>query len=1193
MKKHFILPLFIGALALGGFAFAANNNPQAEVVKASEELSLHGEGDNFALLDKSFDEDESFVYTADLHFKSGQAAGLAFGAEENDHYFVINMDRFENHVKLLYFKRGDGAFVDELYSCDFLGHGKLLDVEWQKINPKVRDIENINIKLILTREDEHAYVEFFVEGIKRFGIDTTIDLNNLGKSYSYHGGYLGMNCFNADVYLENIEIGKSDYSYFSEPYRNQYHLQPFAKWTNDPNALCYFNGWYHVFYQTNPFGLYWSDMFWGHARSRDLIHWEFLPVCLFPEVSGRYPFGDRDAYMWSGCAIAYYHGMSALVDSKNWFVNGDGDGLLAIYTRDGAMQDQEVIYSDDEGLTWVKTGLIISQTLVADHGVDWRDPKVFPLTKDGSGKVTTWGMTLSGYRTSRKGYFLKSTDLINWNLAGDFFLPDPECVGVGFLTDNNGVEHAYLTNKSRTYILGTIEYDGGNIIFKDETDTDISTYSLAEMEARLKPLDFGPDTYASQSFYITDENSEYCGKEIVLNWFSGDLNADFCTGPGEYANLRGRWNGGWTIPVEYGVVDTGTDLRITQKPITVDNTNLAKTTVVNIDNQGISSETPNPLSSVQTHIFELDASLTTNSDLPITFKVDVGDDEYMEFGWNSVDGYYVDRTNLDDKGINTNVDWHVKYASHIMGESDTKTFYVLSDNGGLEVFCENYSISFYFVTTAAPYSTGASLKAGSALINHLRLNEIKSVYRDNIAPGEGVLYVSTNEVSLDTRLNTSKFVGCWYSGTSPLSWEEVSNDGVVSYTASNQGINFRALKQGTATFKTSVGETEELITVNVYDSTFDSEFSFSKENIVSGEWIMSNDFITGEKLSGNGFLLANETGDDFTYTGQFDIVSGVAASLVFRAAEDMSSYLVANYDANEKVVKLWSTHGELTRSGVIDIPLSNIALSVKANARNVIVTLNGHDAINYTLPNNEPTSGHFGLNVFSARANFKSLSLIKENYDYVTGEFVVPLGVDQYVVDVYNLTLGNTRLESGFYYQTANSLCIKQDYFELINNGLHKFKIVGSAYTIYINVNVNTTHNLIISDLTVESGVNVNVYVGNHVIASVSVNGEAIDSSKYYVHDYVLTISHECFKEGENEVLVNGSSSFVVTVNNLVTKITNKTTKTNYTPLIIAGIVVGSLIVLSLLVFGVLIIVGLATGGGAFAVFAGAKRRKK
>ena len=134
---------------------------------------------------------------------------------------------------------------------------------------------------------------------------------------------------------------------------------------------------------------------------------------------------------------------------------------------------------------------------------------------------------------------------------------------------------------------------------------------------------------------------------------------------------------------------------------------------------------------------------------------------------------------------------------------------------------------------------------------------------------------------------------------------------------------------------------------------------------------------------------------------------------------------------------------------------------------------------------------------------------------------------------------------------------------------------------------------MVINDLTVESGVNVNVYVGNYVIASVSVNGEAIDSSKYYVHDYVLTISHECFKEGENEVLVNGSSSFVVTVNNLVTKITNKTTKTNYTPLIIAGIVVGSLIVLSLLAFGVLVIVGLATGGGAFAVFTGAKRRKK
>ena len=186
MKKMFLFTsLLASALAVGAISALSSNAKQVDAV---EDLSLASEGDAFKLLDKSYGEDESFVYTADLHFRSGQAAGLAFGAEDNDHYFVINLDRFENHIKLLYFKVGDGAFVDELYSCDFLGHGALLQQEWEMINPWVREIENVNIKLVLTREDEHAYAEFYVEGIKRFGIDSVIDLNNLtGKSYKYSG----------------------------------------------------------------------------------------------------------------------------------------------------------------------------------------------------------------------------------------------------------------------------------------------------------------------------------------------------------------------------------------------------------------------------------------------------------------------------------------------------------------------------------------------------------------------------------------------------------------------------------------------------------------------------------------------------------------------------------------------------------------------------------------------------------------------------------------------------------------------------------------------------------------------------------------------------------------------------------------------------------------------------------------------
>ena len=118
----------------------------------------------------------------------------------------------------------------------------------------------------------------------------------------------------------------------NEAFRPQFHFTPERNWMNDPNGLVFYEGEWHLFYQHNPYGDKWGHMSWGHAVSRDLIHWEHLPLAL----------AEEDGIMiFSG---------SAVVDWKNTsgFGRNGKPPLVAIYTghREGT-QDQRIAFSND------------------------------------------------------------------------------------------------------------------------------------------------------------------------------------------------------------------------------------------------------------------------------------------------------------------------------------------------------------------------------------------------------------------------------------------------------------------------------------------------------------------------------------------------------------------------------------------------------------------------------------------------------------------------------------------------------------------------------------------------------------------------------------------------------------------------------------------------------------------------------
>ena len=89
--------------------------------------------------------------------------------------------------------------------------------------------------------------------------------------------------------FERIKIGSAaealSPSDYAQPYRNQFHVSSRRGWNNDPNGMVYHNGKYHLYYQHNPFGIFWGNMHWGHFESTDLIHWAEKPVALYQKTT--------------------------------------------------------------------------------------------------------------------------------------------------------------------------------------------------------------------------------------------------------------------------------------------------------------------------------------------------------------------------------------------------------------------------------------------------------------------------------------------------------------------------------------------------------------------------------------------------------------------------------------------------------------------------------------------------------------------------------------------------------------------------------------------------------------------------------------------------------------------------------------------------------------------------------------------
>ncbi len=202
---------------------------------------------------------------------------------------------------------------------------------------------------------------------------------------------------------DNKENSLTAKEYYNEKHRPQFHFSPEANWMNDPNGMVYHEGEYHLFYQYYPEATVWGPMHWGHAISEDLVHWEHLPIGLYPDSLG---------WIFSG---------SAVVDKNNTsgFGKNGKDPLVAIFshhsqpiekTGSDKFQYQSIAYSNDKGRTWT---MYEGNPVVPNPGIrDFRDPKV--IWHDQTQK---WIMTVTALDHIK---FYASSNLKNWDYLSDF-----------------------------------------------------------------------------------------------------------------------------------------------------------------------------------------------------------------------------------------------------------------------------------------------------------------------------------------------------------------------------------------------------------------------------------------------------------------------------------------------------------------------------------------------------------------------------------------------------------------------------------------------------------------------------------------------------------------------------------------------------------------------------------------------------
>ena len=347
-----------------------------------------------------------------------------------------------------------------------------------------------------------------------------------------------------------------------------------AGWMNDPCGFMYDpkTEVYHGFYQSHPEHINWGNISWGHATSKDLIHWEDVGgwenrdyLALSPEGNGTYD------------GLGIFSGTAQPVNLK-----GEQDGtLLLFYTSVSYLptgwsryyhpgtETQSLALSHDGGKTWERhEGNPIINATTETAPMHWnvtgfRDPFFEPIPElDSILQVeephyyAVFGSGIKGVGPRIPLWSAPASDLTNWTFLGALWEPvantsvgpvlstgtygfNFEVSGFFPLKDRAGKDHWYVNMGS----------EGGNVSFHSSAQWALwNEGHMVRREngsAEFVPLTGGAGDwgvgYALSSFNDTKNN-----RRVQYAW----LKEDFVGDGGLFSTSQVGFQGALSLPRE-------------------------------------------------------------------------------------------------------------------------------------------------------------------------------------------------------------------------------------------------------------------------------------------------------------------------------------------------------------------------------------------------------------------------------------------------------------------------------------------------------------------------------------------------------------------------------------------------------------------------------------------------------------------